>query len=187
MVLDIIDYIGDKLLAANPYIEAFAANCIKLKKGQIVNFVGEEKQNFGPSDIIGIASYARITSGITYTDNPKKMFSDSPAVKGSMDFRIVLFQIGRTPKLHPVKAENKLWADLYRMNFTTYTGVEEEIKVSVKSSALDFSEAFRVEVGKDYTIPTDSVIIALNCNLAWLANPEDCAENCNVFVDPSKC
>lgn len=187
MVLDIIDYIGEQLLAANPYLEAFAANCIKLKEGQIVNFVGEEKQNFGPSDIIGIAAYARITSGITYTENPKKMFSCSPANKASMDFRIVLFQIGRTPKLHPVKAENKLWADMYRMSFATYTGGEEEIKLSVKSSVLDFSEAFRTEVGKDYTIPTDSVIIALNCNLSWLANPEDCVDNCNVFVDPTKC
>lgn len=174
MVLDIIDYIGDNILAQNPYIDSFGANCIKIND-QVVNFVGSEKENFGPSDIKGIGSYARLDPTITYTKQTNKFTSCAPKTLASIGFRLVVFQVNAIEnKLHPVRLESKITADLFKINWKGYLGLEQNIELDVTSSNLDFSANFREEVGKDYSVGADAVIIAINCTLNWVQTAETC-------------
>jgi hypothetical protein len=149
-----------------------------------VNFIGEEKRDFSPSDLVGTAAYARIDPTITYTEvDEDRRFSDKPTYRGSVKVRIVVFQINKTPKLHPVKTENKILGDLMDMNFNSYTGKEQQIRIEPISSNLNFYDNFVQEVSKDYTVPTDSIIIALNCTLSWEAGPDECEKTCNVYEE----
>lgn len=174
MVLDIIDYIGDNILAQNPYIDSFGANCIKIND-QVVNLVGGEKENFGPSDIKGIGSYVRLDPNITYTKQTNKFTSCAPKTLASMGFRLVVFQVNAIEnKLHPVRLESKITSDLFKINWKEYLGLEQNIELDVTSSNLDFSANFREEVGKDYNVGADSVIIAINCTLSWIQTAESC-------------
>lgn len=180
MVLDIIDYIGDKLLVENPYIDSFGANCIKLKTGEIVNFIKTEKEDFSPSDIRGIGAYVRLDPTITYTEQTNKFTSCAPKLIASIGFRLVIFQVNAIDnKLHPVRLENKVVADLLKIGYKQYQGYEQNIKLEVLSSNLDFYSNFVDEVGKEYSVGADSVIIAINCNLTWIQTAENC--ECNVF------
>lgn len=188
MVLDIIDYTGDALLAENPFIDSFGSNCIKLKTGEIVNFIKTEKEDFTPSDIRGIGAYIRLDPNITYTDQPERQTSCAPKVLASMPFRLVVFQVNAIEnKLHPVKLENKIASDLLKISFGSYTGKEQSIRITHQSSNLNFYDNFVSEVGKEYNVGADSVIIALNCTLEWIKTDDNCDADCNVYEDNTKC
>lgn len=174
MVLDIIEYIGDNILAQNPYIDSFGSNCIKIND-QVVNLVGGEKENFGPSDIKGVGSYVRLDPNITYTKQTNKFTSCAPKTLASMGFRLVVFQVNAIEnKLHPVRLESKITSDLFKIDWKQYLGLEQNIELDVTSSNLDFSENFKEEVGRDYSVGADSVIIAINCTLSWIQTAEAC-------------
>lgn len=180
MVLDIIEYIGDAILVQNPFIDSFGANCIKLPSGEIVNFISKDKENFGPSDIKGIGAYVRLDPTITYTEQTNKYTSCAPKLLASIGFRFVVFQVNAVEnRLHPVRLEQKITSDLLKVSYKQYQGYEQNIKLEVGSSNLDFYANFVEEIGKDYNIGADAVIIAQNCTLSWVQSAEDC--ECNVF------
>lgn len=187
MVLRIIEYIGKEILSANPYIDVFGANCITTKDGRVTNFIGAEKSDFGPSDISGIGSYARIEPTIEYSDIVNKKSSCKQDTRGSIKFRLVVFQVNAVDNvLNPAKLENKIWGDLRNINFNDYVGNESQIVLNVDSSNLDFSANFRQEVGKDYEVGADAIIIALNCTLSWNVASDNC-EVCSVSGISSLC
>lgn len=188
MVLEIIEFIGDNLLKRNPYIDVFGANVIKLgKDGAIVNFVGEEKQDFSPTDIMGIGAYARLDGNISYAEDSQRQTACAPRIIGTAKFRLVIFSINQVKKIHPYKLENKITSDLMRIGFGGYTGKEKFIKLMVNGSNLNFLDNFKQEIGKDYNIGADATIIALNSTLTWVASKDECIDDCNVFIDEAKC
>lgn len=184
MVLDIIEYIGDAMLVQNPIIDSFGANCIKIKSGEIVNFISKDKKDFTPSDIVGVGAYVRLDPTITYREQTNKFTSCAPKLLASIGFRFVVFQVNAIEnRLHPVRLEQKITSDLLKINYKQYTGYEQNIKLEVGSSNLDFSANFLEEVGKDYSIGADAVIIAINCTLSWIQSAENC--ECEVSVSPT--
>lgn len=185
MVLDLIQYIGDKLLEKNTFIDVFANNCIQTRGGRIVNFVGEEKSDFSPSDIVGIGAYTRIEPNITYREEADRKNSCEVKVRASKNFRLVIFQCNQDKKLSAYKLEDKIRRDLLAIGYSEYTGNEDEVKVVVNSSNLNFFDNFVQEVGKNYTVGVDSIIIALNCTLTYL--PDNCDNECDVYEDNEKC
>lgn len=185
MVLDLIQYIGDKLVEKNTFIDVFANNCIQTKGGRVVNFVGEEKSDFSPSDIVGIGAYTRIEPTINYTEEVDRKNSCNVKVRASKKFRLVIFQCGQDKKLSAYKLEDKIRRDLLAIAYGDYAGAEDEIKVKVDSSNLNFFDNFVQEVGKNYSVGTDSIIIALNCTLTYL--PDNCDKECDVYEDQTLC
>lgn len=186
MVLDIIEHIGKKLQEENPYIDAFANNCIKTKDGYIVNFVGEEKNDFSPTDIIGIGAYTRIDPNISYNEETvTRRESCAPKVRASKKFRLVLFQCGQNKKVSAYKLEDKIRKDLVAIGYGDYVGGENEIKLAVNSSSLNFYDNFVQEVGKKYNVGADSIIVAWNCTLSYV--PDNCRTECDVYEDSEKC
>lgn len=185
MVLNLTEYIGEQIKALNPYLDAFAVNCIKLKGGEIVNFIGEEKTNYSPTDIVGMGAYIRIDPNIKYAKQVKRNTSCENKFIGSAQFRLVVFSINQFKRPHPYKLENKLTGDINGLNFGTYTGKEQEITCIVNSANLNFVDNFVSELSTDHSIPAESVIIALNCTLSWSFRKEDCIDNCNIWEEVS--
>lgn len=185
MVLDIIEFIGVKLKALNPFINQFATNCIKLPNGQVVNFIGEEKTDFGFTDIVAVGAYARINPQIKYVDR-KALTSCDNKQRAQMEFKLVLYSVGQIKKLHPVKLENKIKADINNLDLKKYLGPESEIEINVLDSNLDYYDNFLKEVGKNLQIARDATIICLNCQLLFTESDDNCG-TCNVYENEEEC
>ncbi len=183
MVLKITKYISEQIKASNPYIDAFAFNVIKMKTGEIVNFIGAEKTNFSPTDINGFAAYLRVDPNVTYSKPTRQVQSCENRFLASQDFKIVLFSINQSKRPDPAKLENKIVSDLVRMNFGLYTGKEQSILITLKKSNLDYAEVFKTELNQDYDIGAESVIIGINATLSWSFTKDDCTEECNIWED----
>lgn len=187
MVLDIIKYIGEQVKGKNAIIDTFAVNCIKLKDGQVVNFVGHEKQNFGISDIRGTSFYIRMVDPkITYTRS-KAMASNLYSYDAGIKFRVVFFQIGALDMVEAAYIENKISGDIRKITFAGYGGKERRIKVINTGSTLDYSTAFFEEVGKDFFTGQPSVIVALDYQLTWNFVADTCPDECITLTYSEGC
>jgi len=182
MVLDIFKYITDSIKSDNPYLTDLIPNGIKLKDGNVVNFIGSEKTNIGVNDIWGTAGYIRITSPIEYKESKKQKISCKTDLDASINFNLVIYQVDVVNnKIHPFKVENRIVGQLTGMDFSLYTGKEKNIGIMVNKSELDNESNFKNELSVDKDSGSDVQIIVISGTLTWSFAMDDCGEQCDVY------
>jgi hypothetical protein len=184
MVLNITKYISEQVKSVNNYIGTFAVNVIKNKDGKIVNYVGEEKRDFSPSDIVGIGGYLRIDPKVSYSKSDKKGSSCGSEWTGKLQFKIAVFSINQNKNMDPFKVENKLHGTVLGISFNSYTGKETDILIEPVSSVCDFEQNLKDELNMTGETGAKGQMVVNTYNLIWTFRKDDnCVENCDVFEE----
>lgn len=182
----LFEFIGDQIKAANPWINSYNVNCIQLpdknngQKGEVVNFVGEEKEYLGIDDSKGNAFYIRTNPKLTYSPQ-RQMSSCEPTVEVTVPFKFVFFTINQDEDFCPLKLESLFSNNIRGINFAKYLGEERKIKIIIKESNTDAFQVFFDEIGKKYKFGAKSICISINCELKFLST-KNCIE-CDIFQD----
>lgn len=182
----IFDFIGDKIKTENPWIISFAVNCIQLpdkkngQKGEVVNFVGEEKEYLGIDDSKGNAFYIRTNPKFTYSPQ-RQISSCEPTIEVTVPFKFVFFAINQDEDFCPLKLESLFSNNIRNINFAKYLGEERKLKITIKTSNTDAFQVFFDEIGRKYTFGAKSVCISIDCDLKFLST-KSCVD-CDIFQE----
>jgi hypothetical protein len=183
MEFSLLEYVGRKLAEANPYINTYAVNAIRLpgQEGRVVKFGTEEY--VGISDIRGAAFYIRINPDFKYAQMTRRTVSSYADYDATMAFRVVLFQFDSTPKLDPELVARQIAVTLQRMSFSDYSGPERAPRITVVSSNIDAFQVFREEINTDYNgIDSEPVVISIDATLRVMLSQQACDDYCAVFA-----
>lgn len=180
-VTKVFEHIGVKFKIANPWINTYAVNCVQLPKGQVVNFVGEEKTDFGIDDSKGFAFYIRTNPKFRY-DPQRQLSSAMKEYLVTVPFKFVFFAVEPElldgGELDPFKLENNFATNFRQISFSDYFGAERQIQVIVKTSNLDFASVFLEETKLDFSSGAKVVSIAIEGELKFLSTNENCESEC---------
>lgn len=183
----LFQHIGHKINAANPWIDGYAVNAIQLPKnsdgssGQIVNFIGEEKEYLGIDDSKGAAFYLKTNPEFLYTTQ-RQMTSCTPDSEVTIKFKFVFFAINQEQDYDPLQLENLFSNALRQMTFSDYAGIERKIRLIVLNSNANAYDVFSQEIGKKYEFGARSVFVQINAELKFLSS-RDCDNECGVFTN----
>lgn len=186
-VTALFKHIGFKLKSANPWIDGYAVNAIQLPNnsdgtsGQVVNFIGEEKEYLGIDDSKGSAFYLKTDPEFLYAPQ-RQMTSCTPDSEVTIRFKFVFFAINQPEDYDPLQLENLFSNALRQMTFSDYAGIERKIRLVVLNSNANAYDVFSQEIGKKYEFGAKSVFVQINCELKFLSS-RDCDNECGIFTD----
>lgn len=180
-VTKIFEHIGAKIKIANPWINSFAVNCVQLPKGQVVNFVGEEKTEVGFDDSKGHSFYIRTNPKFAYS--PQRQLSSSmKEYRVRVPFTFVFFSVEPSIEegleLDPFKLENNFATNFRQISFSDYFGSERQIEILIKESNPDFHSLFLEETKIEFNSGSKLVAISIKGELSFLSSNDNCESEC---------
>lgn len=176
-VTKVFEHIGAKIKIANPWINSYAVNCVQLPKGQVVNFVGEEKVDVGFDDSKGFCFYIRTEPKFRY-DPQRQLSSAMKEYRVTVPFNFVFFVVEPDVELDPMKIENNFATNLRQISFSDYFGAERQIEVVIKTSNLDFTKVFLEETRIEFSSGSKVIAVSIQGELKFLSTNENCESEC---------
>lgn len=191
MVNQIFDYIGLKLMIANPWMDTFSVNCVELpiKNGReiqkrVVNFEGFEKEDFSISDVNGTGFYIKINPIFTY-GTERQLSSCEKEFLVTVNFRVLYFAINADIERKKIQLENILSNNLRQLSWGEYIGGERQIALSLLKTNTDAGAIFKEETGLELESGAEAIFIALDCKMTFLSTNENCETECGISTSES--
>jgi hypothetical protein len=180
-VNQLIQYIGQSIFDANPYVDMFTANT-KQFGGQDVQFHGRNKTYSGITDIVGCGFYIRLGAQPAM-QQLRALSSCRKEFEVIWPMRLVLFSVNNQKEIDAQRVALKLASDLKNINFRPYTGSERKIKCILQNVNVDPHLSLKEEINADMYVGEDPVIVIVSAQLRYLLT-SDC-EPCDVeLLDP---
>lgn len=178
MVIDLLNFIGDEIRAANPYFDKHTSIAFQYQDGRVYKFsTSDEKKFCGLSDADGIGFYIKINPDITFSQS-RQITSAKQSSIGTIQCTLVAYQINSD--INVINWQQKMLESLKSINLTDYPGDLKRLKIEVQKVNLSPEQIFKEETGKVFEQDNSLKAISVNYNLIFVSNKYNCSE-CNIF------